>query len=352
MSFDFKPSAISAVIAAVSNQSSDSPGQETIYCPELVQTKSAEELCENFKDWLPDLRSVNGLAGMIDSSFLAPSRWSGRLDSSPHPDNEDTLETHVDALTSSFVPLFIRPWPIDVKRPAEFPHAKYEVLSGGRRLRAHLEREKNANTPLTDGPLLPVVVLLLDDQEAARLVVQSNRAHRPLRPFEWALLFQQFLTAKIFVSQKSMAKFFGVQESEVCRALKLARLVPVVLKLFKNPLEFQYVDGDSLEQAWTKNPAQLEERARKAFDDHGPLSREDALLILLAEDGQATTDKSQKSEISIPALIGVAFVVSTTANGVTSMKVKKKLSPQALKALCDSLEALASGIHAASFTPE
>lgn len=368
MSLD-SPSFFHPLLGSDESSRCASSGPEPHHHPALraMPDKKVQQLCATFKDWLPDLSQLQGIAGMIDVYWLAPSRWSCRDGDLFHPGTDDDSDTQLPGTDSRTVPLIIRPWPEGVPVPANFPQARYEVLCGSRRLMAYLRCiEAAANAPDEKAPfasmqsteelvaeaLIFVVLLTLDDQEAARVVVHSNQKHRPLRPFEFGCTCRKLLADDVFESQKELAQAMGRQESEVSRGIALSQLDPVVLGAFRSALELHYTDGPDLKQAWENDAEGLTHRALQATQHHGLLDRKAVLAILLGTDNKKSVNvPSMDIEVEIEGVL--YFVISTTATGTTKVKVlRKHLCAKAIDALVKTLQAMGEKDRQDLFKPE
>ena len=369
MSLDAQPS---ARLSNASDESTRSAASDLDQSHPLILraviNRELQQLCSTFEEWLPDLSRLHGVAGMIDAYHLAPSRWSYRDGDLFQPDTSDDSETQLPGTDSSTVPLLIRPWPEGVEVPANFPLARYEVLSGFRRLMARLRcTEQAANASRANSALharssaeelmaeilIPVVLLHLDDQEAACVVIHSNQGHRPLRPIEWGHTYKKLLDSKVFKSQKELARVMHRQESEVSRGLALAGLDPVVLGAFRSPLELHYTDGPTLKQAWEDDAERLIHRAELAAQDRGMRDRKAVLAALLGTLKEDKPIKEPSMDYEVVVLGVLYFVISTTAAGATKVKVMcKHLCAQAIDMLVRTLEAMGEKDDQDLFKPE
>lgn len=332
-----------------------------------VSGTKLQQLFSTFKDCLPDLSQLHGVAGLMDAYQLAPSRWSCREGDPFHPAAGDDAETQLPDTACSTIPLLIRPWPEDRQQPANFPDATYEVLSGSRRLMTLLRSAAKANNAsrtsttldstlraeeLMPKVLISVVVLQLDDQEAARVVVHSNQRHRPLRPIEWGYTYKRLLDDQVFKSQKELARVMHRQESEVSRGLALASLDPVVLAAFGSPLDLHYTDGPDLEQAWKDDRDGLIQRAQKAAQHRGQLDRKAVLSILLGIPHKEKSIKVPSRNIDIEHRGVVYFVISTTAEGKTTIKpTREHLCAEAIDVSVRTLKTMVEQDHQNLFKP-
>lgn len=332
-----------------------------------VSGTKLQQLFSTFKDCLPDLSQLHGVAGLMDAYQLAPSRWSCREGDPFHPGTDEDAETQLPDTACSTVPLLIRPWPEGVAIPANFPQARYEVLSGSRRLMtlllstAKVDNASRSSTSLDSTlsaaelmpeALISVVLLELDDQQAARLVVHSNQRHRPLRPIEWGYTYKRLLDDQVFKSQKELARVLHRQESEVSRGLALANLDPVVLAAFGSPLDLHYTDGPDLEQAWKDDRGGLTQRAQKAAQHRGQIDRKAVLCILLGTPNQETSIKVPSRNIDIEHKGVVYFVISITAAGKTTIKLMREdLDAEAINVLARTLQGMAEQDYQNLFKP-
>lgn len=334
---------------------------------QAVTDRKLQHLCATFKDALPDMDQLNGFAGKIDVFLLAPSRWAGRAFEPYVHDDDDDPETQLCGTDPDSVPLLIRPWPAGVTPPANFPMARYEVVAGTRRLMARLRSEESNNASRTGSSsdalssvdelmpevLISVVLLALDDKQAARVLIQANQGHKSLRPYEWGRTCRQLLDDGVFKTQKEIAQAMNRQESEICRGLALVELDPVVLGAFRSPLELHYTDGPKLQAAWNDDAEGLSRRAQIATQRRGQLDRMAVLAILLGKPDDEKKIKEPPTDIEIRKEGVLFFLVSTTAKGVTKAKAERHdLSAAALALWVQTLEKMIDDDHEDLFKPE
>ena len=200
---------------------------------------------------------------------------------------------------------------------------------------------------------IPVVLLKLDDQTAARVVIQSNQGHKPLCPIEWGRTCRKLLDDGVFRTQKEIAQAMGRQESEISRGMALSGLDPVVLGAFRSPLELHYTDGPDLQQAWKDDAEGLTHRALQAMRHRGQLDRKAVLAILLGTPNEEKPIQVPSTNIEIRIAGVLYFVISTTVKGVTKVKVMRKhLSLKAIDALVKKLKAMGANDHQNFFKPK
>ena len=201
--------------------------------------------------------------------------------------------------------------------------------------------------------LISMVLLTLDDKQAARVLIQANQGHKSLRPYEWGRTCRQLLDDGVFKTQKEIAQAMNRQESEICRGLALVELDPVVLGAFRSPLELHYTDGPKLQAAWSDDAEGLSRRAQIATQQLGQLDRMAVMAILLGKPDDEKKIKVPPTDIEIWIEGVLFFLVSTTAKGVTKVKAKREhLSPAALAVWVRSLEAMGTDAHGDLFKPE
>lgn len=368
MSLDSQPLDLLSLASSASlNTAAWHSEQERTTGLKAVTETKLQHLCATFKDSLPDMKELNGFAGEIDVFLLAPSRWAGRVFEPFVHDDDDDPETQLCRTDSGSVPLLIRPWPAGVALPANFPLARYEVVAGMRRLMARLRSAESNNAARTGSSsdpsssvdevmpevLISVVLLALDDKQAARVLIKGNQGHKSLRPFEWGLTCRQLLDDGIFKTQKEIAEAMNRQESEISRGLALVNLAPVVLGAFRSPLELQYTDAPKLQKAWNDDAEGLSYRAQIATQQRGQLDRLAVMAILLGKPENEKQTKVSSTDREIWREGVLFFVVSTTAKGVTKAKAERQHLSAAAHALwVQTLETMIENDHEDLFRPE
>ena len=305
------------------------------------QDDEVQKLMTQLKDWSPDLRAT-GLAGLIDPHLVSPSRWARRHGDLFRAPGADELEEQMRESGGNVVPILVRPCSTSAMHP-EFPEARFEVLSGLKRLMVALRLGINVFA----------VVVEMTDQEAARVIVQSNRAAVAPRPYEFGRTCYQLLADGVFPRQNALAAALGVQTSEVCNSLILFKLDPLIIGAFRTPLELQFGDGRVLKRAWEEDPEGMSRRASKATLLRGKLKRLEVLALLLTDpEAAASESKVPKSDVSVVVEGVLVAVISTTTKGLTTIKLKRKSLPAAgIETLRTALEKLGSSAEGILLLP-
>lgn len=302
---------------------------------------AAQKVMAQLKAWSPDLRAT-GVAGLIDPHLVSPSRWTSRHGDLFRTVGGGELQEQMRESGGNMVPILVRPCLPSAVHP-EFPEARFEVLSGLKRLVVSLRLELDVFAVVVD----------MTDQEAARVIAQSNRAAVAPRPYEFGCTCERLLADGVFARQNALAAALGVQTSEVCNGLILANLDPLILSAFRSPLELQYGDAGVLKRAWEEDPETMALRAARAAALRGEMDRL-AVLALLLRDEETPESKTAKpnSDVNVVVEGVLVAVISTTAKGLTTIKLKRKnLSVAAIAALRAALETLGGSAEGVSLMP-
>ncbi|MGJ7505466.1 MULTISPECIES: hypothetical protein [unclassified Variovorax] len=106
------------------------------------QDNEVHRLMTQLKAWSPDFRAT-GVAGLIDPHLVSPSRWAIRHGDLFHAVGADELQEQMREAGGNMVPILVRPCSPSSVHP-EFPEARFEVLSGLKRLMVALRLERRA----------------------------------------------------------------------------------------------------------------------------------------------------------------------------------------------------------------
>ena len=158
----------------------------------------------------------------INPELITRSRWANRHKSSFMGPEFENLKTDIRAHGGNVQPIKVRRLKADP--------GKYEIVFGHRRHQACLQLAIN-------------VLALIDDLDDKHLFIEmdrENRQKKELRPFEIGVMYAQALDEGLFVSARRLAEEVGIDQSQLAKALALARLPDDVLNAFLSPLDLQY----------------------------------------------------------------------------------------------------------------
>ncbi len=133
--------------------------------------------------------------------------------------------------------------PIKVRHLKAEP-GKYEIVFGHRRHQACLELGLD-------------VLAMVEDLDEKHLFIEmdrENRQRKDLRPYEIGLMYSKALDEGLFSSARKLAEEVGIDQSQLNKALSLARLPHDVLQAFESPLDLQYRWVADLVAAIQKDP--------------------------------------------------------------------------------------------------
>lgn len=179
--------------------------------------KEAAHLKEQLKEFEGSLATR-----LIDPQVIVRSKWANRHDLSFVGSEFEGLKEDIRAQGGNVQPIKVR----HLKGEA----GKYEIIFGHRRHQACLE--------LGIG-----VQALIDDLDEKHLFIEmdrENRQRKDLRPYEIGAMYKRALDEGLFSSARKLAEEVGIDQSQLTKALSLARLPVDILNAFESPLDLQY----------------------------------------------------------------------------------------------------------------
>jgi ParB family chromosome partitioning protein len=214
---------------------------------------SAMREVESLKD---QLREFDGSlpARRIDPQRIVRSRWANRHELSFAGLEFEALKADIESQSGNVQPIKVRPVPGE--------QAKYEIVFGHRRHQACLELKLD-------------VLAIVEDVNDKTLFIEmdrENRQRKDLRPFEVGVMYAKALDQGLFPSARKLAEEVGIDQSQLNKALALARLPSDVIKAFVSPLDLQYRWASDLVGALQKDPDHVLATAR-AIQSEEPRSK-------------------------------------------------------------------------------
>ena len=160
---------------------------------------------------------------------------------------------------------------------------QYEMAYGHRRLRACFELGLHVNAIIDEG---------LTDLCLFEEMDRENRGRKNLSAWEQGCSYRDALTKGLYPSERRLAERLGVNQSDVNRAVKLAKLPKDVVAAFASPLDLQVRWQKPLTDALQKDPEGVLSRARAIAKNRGSLGAAQVLdkLVGRAEVADATTE--------------------------------------------------------------
>lgn len=229
--------------------------------------------------------------------------------------------------------------PIKVLRHKPAPgegDAYLEVIFGERRRRACCEARV---------PVLAMVVDDLDQQHAVIEQIAENDARDDFSPFELGRICLAALSS-FGGSQKQMCARIGKGESEVSKAMALARLPQEVLSAFESTADLQYRHSKPLHDALAANREAVIAEAMALAREPGPRS---ATLVLARLTGAADTPGGgpigpSNSGAGRPLRVNRRAVgrIFANANGAIIAEINRPLDNDAMESVALAIEAALS----------
>jgi ParB family chromosome partitioning protein len=183
---------------------------------------------EEFKGGLPTKK--------LDPNLIVRSKWANRHHLSFAGDDYEGLKNDIKGQGGNVQPIKVRHLKGEV--------GKYEIVFGHRRHQACLEL----------GLLVQAIIEDLDEKHLFIEMDRENRQRKDLRPFEIGAMYAKALDEGLFSSARKLAEEVGIDQSQLTKALSLARLPAKVLGAFVSPLDLQYRWVADLNDAIQKDP--------------------------------------------------------------------------------------------------
>ena len=240
--------------------------------------KEAEELRDKVKDLqerfegaLPTRR--------LDPKLIVRSKWANRHDDSFKDAEFALLKEEIANAKGNVQPIKVR--------KLQGGKAQYEIVFGQRRHQACLELGLDVLAMVED----------LDDKGLFVQMDRENRQRKDLRPFEMGSMYNKALEDGLFPSQRQLAIDINVDQSQLAKAISLARLPADVVKAFKSPLDLQYRWASDLVAAIQNNPDYVLACAKEIQTTNPRLDSNAVFARLISEPG--TVSQSPKEPIKL-----------------------------------------------------
>jgi ParB family chromosome partitioning protein len=197
-----------------------------------VAIKEAANLKEQLKEFDGSLPTKR-----IDANLVVRSKWANRHEMSFAGQEFEDLKRDIAAQGRNVQPIKVR--------RLNDSSGKYEIIFGHRRHRACLELGIEVLATIVEG---------LDDKHLFIEMDRENRQRKDLRPYEVGCMYAQALDEGLFPSARKLAEDVGIDQSQLTKALALARLPADVLQAFTSPLDLQYRWVADLNEALQRDP--------------------------------------------------------------------------------------------------
>lgn len=173
-----------------------------------------KELLKEFEGSIPARR--------IDPKLIVRSKWANRHELSFEDAEFKALKEDIASQGGNVQPIKVR--------PLKGEQGKYEIVFGHRRHQACFELGLEVLTIIEE----------LDEKHLFIEMDRENRQRKDLRPYELGSMYAKALDEGLFSSVRKLAEEVGFDQSQLGKALSLARLPTDVLKAFESPLDLQY----------------------------------------------------------------------------------------------------------------
>lgn len=195
---------------------------------------------------------------------------------------------------------------------------------------------------------LPVLAMVVDDLDNQKSVVEQiaeNSARSDFSPFELGRICVDALSS-FGGSQKQMCARIGKGESEVSKAMALARLPAEIVGAFESTADLQYRHSKPLHDALAANRQAVIEEAMALAREPSPRS---AAMVLARLTGAAVTPAGgpigpSNTGTGRPLRVNRRAVgrILPSANGATIAEINRPLDNDALESVALAIEAALS----------
>jgi ParB family chromosome partitioning protein len=215
----------------------------------------------------------------IDPKLIKPSKWANRNEAAFATKEFEALKSEIEAAGGNIQPIKVRP--IAKTDPQE-----YEIVFGHRRHRACLEIGLQAYAIIEE----------LSEADLFTQMDRENRQRADLSAYEQGVMYSKALNDGLFTSMRKMADVLGVNQSNISRAINLARLPAQMLAAFPSLLDLQFRWSTQLTEALEKNNAAVLEEAKKLAALPAKLNAKEVFSRLIAAAGTLEIEKSKEEK--------------------------------------------------------
>lgn len=180
----------------------------------IREANNLKEQLKEFEGSLPARR--------IDPKLIVRSKWANRHELSFEDSDFQALKEDIASQGGNVQPIKVR--------PLKGEQGKYEIVFGHRRHKACFELDLYVLTIIED----------LDEKHLFIEMDRENRQRKDLRPYEVGSMYARALDEGLFPSVRKLAEEVDIDQSQLSKALSLARLPADVLNAFQSPLDLQY----------------------------------------------------------------------------------------------------------------
>lgn len=173
---------------------------------------------------------------LIDPTRIVRSKWANRHELSFVGPEFEGLKEDIRSQGGNVQPIKVR--------HLRNESGKYEIVFGHRRHQACLELGIDVQAVIDD----------LDEKHLFIEMDRENRQRKDLRPYEIGAMYSKALDEGLFSSARKLAEEVGIDQSQLNKALSLARLPAGILSAFESPLDLQYRWVADLVRAIQKDP--------------------------------------------------------------------------------------------------
>lgn len=254
-----------------------------------------KDLQEKFDSALPSRK--------LDPTLIVRSKWANRHDDSFKDAEFLLLKEEIANAGGNVQPIKVR--------ALQGSDGRYEIVFGQRRHQACLELGLDVLAMVED----------LDDKGLFVQMDRENRQRKDLRPFEMGSMYNKALEDGLFPSQRQLSVEINVDQSQLAKAISLAKLPVDVVNAFKSPLDLQYRWASNLVSAIQDDPDFVLASAREIQAMVPRLDSNAVFSRLISRRG--TVPQASKEPIQLKGKGEQnATLVLDTVKGVAQIKLK------------------------------
>lgn len=192
-----------------------------------------------------DLPHSDAVVVDLDPAAIQPARWMRRTDAGLADWAFEELKSSIRASGGNLVPVLVRP----------LEGAKFELIYGGRRLRACMQLGLPVRAVVLRAAMSEVDCFMIADAE--------NRVRKDLSLFERGLSYREAIDQEMFASQRKLAEELGISHTAVGQALTVARLPREVFDCVSSSADIGYRHAKAIADALARDFETVMSRVRE-----------------------------------------------------------------------------------------
>lgn len=204
----------------------------------------------------------------LDPKTVHRSEWANRNEAEFLTPEFREFEEEIAQAGGNVQPILVR-----LKRGViDGQSPEYEIAYGHRRHQACLNRGLPVNAIIEES---------MDDKSLFEVMDRENRGRKNLSAWEQGCMYQGALDRGLYSSGRKLAEALGVNQSDLARALQLAKLPKDVVCAFPSPLDLQVRWAKPLADAIQKDPEIVLLNARNIVKNRETLTANEVFVRLI-----------------------------------------------------------------------